>query len=304
MFTFGKGVKTYPTKGSLDFTTVSVTRAETNVSLAQAFEAYFAEDTAVVPRSFIYRQGESAKDAKARGTGPARQLQGLLARRRAARRRLHGARGADDRLVGVDRIRQGKAAEGRRHPVRRRPRHVDRAGRRRGGRTRHGGRPGDDRLHPRRREEERRRSSLVRTPRTTSCRASGCCCARSSTSRSRSPTTSASRSAVRAPARCSPSPSTTGSRPARSPAGAKVAGTGEITPDGTVGPIGGIRQKIAGAADDGAKIFLVPAANCAEAVNGRRPRHAPGQGLDAHDAIDALEALGEEPQGVGAADAR
>ena len=67
MFTFGKGVTTYPTKGSLDFTTVSVTRAEADVSLAQAFDAYFDEDTAVVPRSFIYRQGESAKDAKAQG---------------------------------------------------------------------------------------------------------------------------------------------------------------------------------------------------------------------------------------------
>ena len=67
MFTFGKGVKTYPTTGSLDFTTVSVTRAETNVSLAQAFEAFFADDTAVVPRSLIYREGESAKDAKAEG---------------------------------------------------------------------------------------------------------------------------------------------------------------------------------------------------------------------------------------------
>ena len=67
MISFGKGVKTYPTTGSLDFTTVSVTRAQTNVSLAQAVEAYFADDTAVVPRSFLYRQGSRAKDAKADG---------------------------------------------------------------------------------------------------------------------------------------------------------------------------------------------------------------------------------------------
>ena len=50
--------------------------------------------------------------------------------------------------------------------------------------------------------------------------------------------------------------------------GKKIAGTGEMAPDGTVGPIGGIRQKMAGAAEHGAKIFLVPAANCAEAADG------------------------------------
>lgn len=45
-----------------------------------------------------------------------------------------------------------------------------------------------------------------------------------------------------------------------------VAGTGTIDVDGNVGEIGGIQQKIAGAYDDGAKVFLVPAANCAEAA--------------------------------------
>ena len=48
--------------------------------------------------------------------------------------------------------------------------------------------------------------------------------------------------------------------------GAVVAGTGTITPDGTVGPIGGVQQKIAGAADVGAELFLVPPANCASAL--------------------------------------
>ena len=36
MFTFDKSVKTYPTEGSLDFTTVSVTRADRKVSLGDA----------------------------------------------------------------------------------------------------------------------------------------------------------------------------------------------------------------------------------------------------------------------------
>ena len=41
-----------------------------------------------------------------------------------------------------------------------------------------------------------------------------------------------------------------------------VAGTGSITPDGVVGPIGGITHKMATAADAGATVFLVPKENC------------------------------------------
>lgn len=44
--------------------------------------------------------------------------------------------------------------------------------------------------------------------------------------------------------------------------GAHVAGTGTIDGAGHVGAIGGIQQKIPGAMHDGAKLFLVPAANC------------------------------------------
>lgn len=44
--------------------------------------------------------------------------------------------------------------------------------------------------------------------------------------------------------------------------GAHVAGTGTIDADGDVGAIGGIQQKIPGAMHDGARLFLVPAANC------------------------------------------
>ncbi len=44
--------------------------------------------------------------------------------------------------------------------------------------------------------------------------------------------------------------------------GAHVAGTGTITPSGDVGAIGGIQEKVAAAEDAGAVAFLVPAANC------------------------------------------
>ncbi|MGH3155556.1 MAG: YlbL family protein [Streptosporangiaceae bacterium] len=41
-----------------------------------------------------------------------------------------------------------------------------------------------------------------------------------------------------------------------------IAGTGEIEANGTVDPIGGIQQKMAGARAAGATVFLAPAANC------------------------------------------
>lgn len=48
--------------------------------------------------------------------------------------------------------------------------------------------------------------------------------------------------------------------------GQHIAGTGTIDPDGTVGPIGGIRQKLAGARAAGATLFLMPADHCTEAA--------------------------------------
>lgn len=48
--------------------------------------------------------------------------------------------------------------------------------------------------------------------------------------------------------------------------GTDVAGTGTIAADGTVGPIGGIVQKMYGAVDAGADWFLAPIDNCNEVV--------------------------------------
>ena len=48
--------------------------------------------------------------------------------------------------------------------------------------------------------------------------------------------------------------------------GEQIAGTGTIDAAGTVGPIGGIRQKLYGARDAGATVFLAPADNCDEVV--------------------------------------
>lgn len=74
-------------------------------------------------------------------------------------------------------------------------------------------------------------------------------------------------------------------------AGTHVAGTGTIDALGQVGAIGGIQQKIAGAREDGATVFLVPAANCEAAL------HSGVDGIrlvkitTLHEAIGALKAL-------------
>lgn len=74
--------------------------------------------------------------------------------------------------------------------------------------------------------------------------------------------------------------------------GAHVAGTGTMSVDGAVGPIGGIQQKLFGAVDDGADWFLAPAENCDEVVG-----HVP-DGLRVvrvatlDDARGAIEAIG------------
>jgi Lon-like protease len=49
-----------------------------------------------------------------------------------------------------------------------------------------------------------------------------------------------------------------------------IAGTGEITAAGQVGPIGGIQQKMVGARNAGATYFLAPAGNCSD-VRGAIP---------------------------------
>lgn len=47
--------------------------------------------------------------------------------------------------------------------------------------------------------------------------------------------------------------------------GQHIAGTGTIDDNGVVGPIGGVKQKIIGAHDQGATVFLTPAGDCADA---------------------------------------
>jgi PDZ domain-containing protein len=70
-----------------------------------------------------------------------------------------------------------------------------------------------------------------------------------------------------------------------------IAGTGTITPDGEVGPIGGIQQKMIAARRAGATVFLTPADNCGEAV-GAAPKGLRLVRADTlHSAVTSLDAL-------------
>lgn len=86
--------------------------------------------------------------------------------------------------------------------------------------------------------------------------------------------------------------------------GEHIAGTGTVTADGRVGPIGGIAQKVVGAREAGADFFLAPAGNCRD-LAGRVP-----DGLqiievetleDAYDAVRSVGA-GEPPQNLPSCD--
>ena len=48
--------------------------------------------------------------------------------------------------------------------------------------------------------------------------------------------------------------------------GFRIAGTGTISTNGDVGPIGGVRQKVVGATLSGAQYILIPEANYEEAL--------------------------------------
>jgi PDZ domain-containing protein len=74
-----------------------------------------------------------------------------------------------------------------------------------------------------------------------------------------------------------------------------VAGTGTINPDGTVGPIGGIDQKIAGAREDDADVFLVPATNCDDAYESPNGDMELVRVATMSEAVDALEAYADDP---------
>ena len=79
--------------------------------------------------------------------------------------------------------------------------------------------------------------------------------------------------------------------PANLTGGRFIAGTGEISVNGAVSPIGGIQQKMAGARAAGATIFLTPAANCPDTVGAVPPGMRLVKVSTLSGAIAALKAL-------------
>jgi PDZ domain-containing protein len=77
--------------------------------------------------------------------------------------------------------------------------------------------------------------------------------------------------------------------------GQVVAGTGTMQLDGKVGPIGGISQKIVGARDDGAQLFMVPPANCDEALQAHHGDMRLVKAVTMHAAAQAIEKWVKNP---------
>jgi len=77
--------------------------------------------------------------------------------------------------------------------------------------------------------------------------------------------------------------------------GRRMAVTGTIELDGTVGPVGGVKHKTEAAVNEGAKVFLVPPEEYEEAKKASRGRIDIEQVRTLDEALAALEANGGDP---------
>jgi len=294
MFTFGDGVKTYPTSGSLDFTTVSVTRADTRVSLADAVRAYFDRDVAVVPKSLIYPDNQSAKQSTA---ASAAQLDSSKDSSRVAALRAAGYTvtgrpevaaviedGAaastlevGDIVTKIDAAKVSTSAEA-----------VDAIG---------AVTPGDSVEVTVERDGETKAFDIVTKPDAADPKIPRLGISlgtkytypieiNNNVGREIGGPSAVTMFALAIYDKLTPGELT---------GGKKIAGTGEITADGVVGPIGGVRQKMRGAANAGASVFLVPAANCSEAIDGDDDGLTLVKITKLEDAIGSLESLAADP---------
>ncbi|HUP99059.1 MAG TPA: PDZ domain-containing protein [Aeromicrobium sp.] len=299
MITFPKDVKTYPATGAIDFTTVAVTRPEARVTLVDAIAAYFEPGREVVRRRAIYPEGESAETSE--------KVTRLLFTSAQYSARVAAVRAAGYKVPIVPVVREvtkGYPAEGqlKRGDVLVR---ID-------GKTMRSSldaftaiamkKPGDRiavtykrgaalhtvKLKAAANPEDRKRARIgitMATPKLpfkvdfhTGSKIGG--------------SSAGAMFALGIYDRLTPG-SLTG--------GAHVAGTGTIELDGSIGPIGGVRQKAVGAARNGATIFLVPARNCADAaLDVDRQGRLHGMRLVRIDTLDSairsLHALAKDPK--------
>lgn len=296
MFTFGKDVKTYPVKGSLDFTTVSVTRADSHVSLGEAIGSYFDNKTAVVPKSLIYpdQQTETSSSQES-----AAQLAGSKDTSRAAA--LKAAGYTVPSVPAVQAVVKGGAAAGKLvagdiivKVDDTKPTTAEAVVKAVGSHK-----PGDTvDITVKRGSDPDKTFSLVTKPdaKDKSIPRIGISLGEKFvypiqiTNNVGSQIGGPSAGTMFALAiydRLTPGSLTGGNR---------IAGTGEITGEGVVQPIGGVRQKMAGAHADKATIFLVPTANCKEAAKGSDFGLRLVRITTLKSAITALEALAKDPK--------
>jgi PDZ domain-containing protein len=294
MFTFGDDVKTYPTSGTLDFTTVSVTRPDARLSLADAVRAYFDRDVAVVPKTLIYPDDQSAKDSSA---ASAAQLDSSKDSSRVAALRAAGYTvvgrpqvaavvegGAAEKVLktgdviaAVDGTKVASSAEA-----------VAAIG---------DVTPGESVQVSVERKGKERSFDLVTRPDVDDPTVPRVGISlgtkyvypikiNNNVGRQIGGPSAGAMFALAIYDKLTPGKLT---------GGKKIAGTGEITADGVVGAIGGVRQKMRGAANAGASIFLVPAANCPEAAAGDDDGLTLVKITKLDDAIASLEALAKNP---------
>ncbi|MFL6089066.1 MAG: PDZ domain-containing protein [Aeromicrobium sp.] len=292
MITFSKKVKTYKTSGAIDFTTVAVTRPEAHLSLVEAIVAYFTPGKEVIRRRAIYPEGESAKDSQ--------KVSHLLFTSAQYSARVAAVRAAGYKVPIVPVVRdvtKGYPAAGKLEPgdvlvkingermkssldaftaigIKKPGDHIAITYRR------------DSQLHTVKltaaaNPDDRKRARIgitMATPKIpfkidfhTGSQIGG--------------SSAGAMFAVAIYDRLTPG-SLTGGR--------HIAGTGTIELDGAVGPIGGVRQKLVGAAQSGATVFLVPAANCADAaLDADRHGRAHGMRLVRIDTLDsAIKSVG------------
>lgn len=295
MFTFGADVKTYPTTGALFFTTVSVRRADRPLSLLGAVNAYIDPDKAVVPKDLIYPDNETAEQSTAES---AAQLSGSKDSSRVAALRAAGYTvtgrpsvagvvkgGAAEKLLKAGDV--FTAVDGTKVTT---PDQVVKAvGTHKPGETVRltVERKGKSLEVPVVTRADPKDKKLPRVGITIGVTYAYPIKITNNVDKRIGGPSAGTMFALAIYDRLTPG-SLTG--------GKKIAGTGEMTPDGTVGPIGGIRQKMAGAADHGATIFLVPAANCAEATDGDDDGLKLVKISTLKDAVSSLEKLADDPK--------
>jgi len=294
MFTFGDDVKVYETSGTLDFTTVSVSRSSTDVSLAEAVRAYFSPNVAVVPRSNVYPEDTTDKQSTEES---AAQLSSSKDSSTAAALRAAGYKVTEVPTVGS--VLDDGAAAGLLEPgdivTGVDGKAVDKADDVVKGIGIH--KPGEAVVLDVTREGKAASVSIVTEP---------------SPDDPKIPRVGITMTVgFRFPIEVDnnvgqqiggPSAGTMFAlaiydklTPGELTGGARIAGTGAIDPDGLVEPIGGIRQKMAGAHADDVKTFLVPAGNCGEATDGDDFGMSLVKITNLDDAIDSLEALADNP---------